>query len=188
MLSHVGFVVGHWSTCKVVRITSREVQQEIFQRLVYKKKTRGRTLSKQVKSCGLRAGDRLEPSVAIPDVAMFETMTLPFTADFWRMADNSKLVHENPVLVLVPGVDVQSYRDDVLHAWVLGPLQSQVARCFNLFLRSHVLCPASALLDADEKRRIGLLKLKAKLFVFNQSKRDTTKAWHQKTSEAGSVI
>lgn len=161
------------------------MQQEITRTLTYRKKNRGRCLSAQVASCDLlAAGDRLEPSLEIPDVAMFETLTPPFFADFWRAHKNSKLLHENPVLVRVPGVSVESYRDDVLHAWVLGPLQSQVARCFNLFLRSHVLCPASVLLDADEKRRIGLLRLKAKLFVFYRKKRQADKEWHKKTSEA----
>ena len=56
-----------------------------------------RALRAPIPSLGLRSGDRLEPSPELPDVAMLETLQLPSTVVFWRLANETICKHRCPL-------------------------------------------------------------------------------------------
>ena len=59
---------------------------------------RGRLLAQDLPRLGLMAGDRLEPSLSLPDVGSFEAIRLfPCTVTFWRFGNDTIARHRNPL-------------------------------------------------------------------------------------------
>lgn len=122
-------------TLKVVTIESKTLRSEIYQKLVYKKKLRGRVLNGDVPALGLRKGHRLMPTPDLLDVAQFEFMAPPFVTSWWIGPENGRLVHDCPLLELA-GVGLETWSLDILHSWHLGPLQLLVSLALNYCLDS----------------------------------------------------
>ena len=89
-------------------------------------RVRGRTLANGVPEFGLEAGDRLEPSVQLPDVGEFSSIKTPFVANFWRTHYCGQAVvdavnHRNPLfsdsVYVYPSM---TFVLDVLHVLYLG--------------------------------------------------------------------
>ena len=69
----------------------------------------------------LRMNDRLEPSVELRDVALFEDLQPPCSVVFWRHADESLARHRNPLFEANVGVTpTRSLTVDTLHCLYLG--------------------------------------------------------------------
>ena len=71
----------------------------------------------------LEAGDRLEPSPNLQDVAEFDNITrsmLPILLCFWRASKEAKVNHRNPILCEELGTDITNFRIDTLHTLHLG--------------------------------------------------------------------
>ena len=71
-------------------------------RLRYDRKDKGchgRCLVEDVPVLGLKAGDRLEPSVTLPDIGrQFDNLTLfPFPVTFWRSSEQTWVYHRLPL-------------------------------------------------------------------------------------------
>ena len=81
---------------------------------------RGRALTRDIPSLGLRCHDRLEPSMHVPDVFAFRTRRdFPITAIFWRRSNESIVRHRNPFFA-IPGVTNKTCAWDILHLFYLG--------------------------------------------------------------------
>ena len=84
---------------------------------------RGRALRRDV--AGLLAGDRLEPSDTIMDVADFESLQLPVTVTFWRSSRQTFVLHRNPLLCSEAfGLSVRLLSLDTLHTLNLGVIKA----------------------------------------------------------------
>ena len=165
---------------KVTEITSAELRSKVYQSLAYRRKFRGRVLLRDVRELGLKKHSRLMPSTTLPDVAMFEFMEVPFTASWWTATPDDRLLHDCP-LFQVPGVTLEAWSLDLMHAWHLGPVQTLVSMGFNFCLDTGLWSPKTDI-DASEKRRLGLLALKAELFQWYRDQRKDPE-WRKRGTE-----
>lgn len=91
---------------------------------------RGRCLTTDLPSVGLKAGDRLEPSRSLMDVGEFESLRAPFpTVVFWRRAAETRMRHRNPIFSQTIGVSIDNIAIDLLHTIYLGVCLDFGARC-----------------------------------------------------------
>ena len=113
--------------CEVqVVITTARQHQDLRACLAYDKRSsgaRGRCLTCDMPTHGLRKGDRLEPSRACPDTGPgFDELCsgpFPLHLTFWRRSQETSLRHRNPLLC-IPGVTIRLFRIDVLHVLFTG--------------------------------------------------------------------
>ena len=87
---------------------------------------RGRCLRWDIAGTGLRADDRLEPSIVVPDVGSFEELEsrLPLFVTFWRRGVQARVLHRNPLLDAELDITPRRLVVDVLHCLNLGTLKS----------------------------------------------------------------
>ena len=95
----------------------------------------GRCLTKDLPKFGLLAGDRLEPSANLRDVADLSTLCqLPGESvelTFWRRSDESLCMHRSPLWDASLGITCpQVVAFDVLHTFNLGVMQVYVKCVF----------------------------------------------------------
>ena len=147
---------------KVVLIQTREYQRLIFSKLVYRKDCRGRALTSDVASLGLKKWDRLMPTESLQDVGAFELKSLPLMVKFWRMQSTDRLLHDCP-LMDVPGIGIGSWAVDLLHTWALGVLAGHVATVFRFIVKSGIFAPTSPLIDAGDRDELSLQCIKTLL-------------------------
>jgi hypothetical protein len=152
-------------------VTSTHIQQRIFRQLVYRKDCRGRALSTHINELGLRKYDRILPSRSLPDVATFETQTLPFTVTFWRMGKGDRVIHDCPLLTEVPADLYDAWVVDGLHTWALGGLGAYVGLVIKFCLDSKVFAPMVPFIDPKDEDRLALLAIKALLQAYYRDKR-----------------
>ena len=168
------------------------MQKRIYASLIYKKKCRGRCLKQDMVSLGLKRGNRLEPSEEMPDVGMFETMTVPFLALFWIWGKDARILHTNPLL-LIPGFTLDKWAIDLLHTWHLGPIQAFVALVLFMLLASGLWTPTSRYLDQKDKDQLSLLNIKSELYGWYKTmgkdpkwKKSGTEIWNLTLGMIGS--
>ncbi len=166
----------------MIDVTSMQMRSKIYQKLVYKKKFRGRALIADIPEFGLKKGSRLIPTKDLPDVAAFERMALPFSCSWWIAPEDARLVHDCPLLEL-PGVGLETLSLDIMHSWHLGPLQLLTSMALNYAIDSNLWAPPTEGLDAADKRKLSLLAIKAELFQWYKEKRNDPD-WRGKGSEA----
>ena len=84
--------------------------------------SKGRRLLEHVPRLGLCAGDRLEPSVLLPNVAKFESLNaFPVLVSFWRCSNETMARHRNPLFCTALGLSPHSCLTvDFLHSLFLG--------------------------------------------------------------------
>lgn len=109
------------------------------------------------------------PSVELPDVGLLEHRPLPLKTSWWVAPLDARVVHDCPLLML-SGVGLESWSLDIMHTWHLGPIQLLVSMSFNYCLDSGLWCPATHI-DSEEKRKLGLLALKAELYQWYREMR-----------------
>ena len=145
--------------------------------------TPGRVLRNDLPQYNLCRGDRLEPCDDLPDIADFERAATPFNCIFWRMKSTDRVVHDSPLLH-IPGVGVETYRIDLLHAWRLGPLGVLVAECLWFCVRCRVFVPRTLLyLGSDELNALSMLQIRSELTIYYYIRRRTDPTWERLSSE-----
>jgi hypothetical protein len=167
-----------------VYIATVEVQQSVYRLLIYKKANRGRCLKKPLRVLGLKAGDRLEPSGSVPDVAQFERLQPPFWCVFHTGGKHGRVMHKSP-LVEIPGVDITAWNVDLLHTWHYGPMSTYISYTILQLLATPLWRSAIAGLEREEADKLALLGLKAELWTFYKHRRETDESWKKKGSEVG---
>ena len=83
----------------------------------------------------------------------------------------------------IVGVTPGSYCIDMLHSWALGPVLKLIAFTFWLFLEHNVWGQAIPWLGVDEIRQLGVLRLRAEMWLFYQKRRRDDPTWAEKGSE-----
>ena len=127
-------------------------------------------------------GDRLEPCRALRDVGLFESTPTPFYANFWRMRDDDRVLHESPVFT-IPGLTTDRHGICTLHTWHLGPVVRVVPKALWFLLSTPLFVPQIPYLSNEECTKIGILRIKGKLLDWYKQKRVTDRQWHTKGSE-----
>ena len=94
-----------------------------------KKGIGGRVISRDLPSVGppggLLVGDRLEPSMGLPDIDGFEEINeYPFEVTFWRPSGDAQVKHRCPLFDRELGVTPFSLLVDLLHSFYLGVLKA----------------------------------------------------------------
>ena len=121
-------------------VIDKQSHRAIRTRLRYDRKDKGchgRCLVEDVPVLGLKAGDRLEPSVALPDIGrQFDNLTLfPFPVTFWRSSEQTWVYHRLPLWSERAGFTHDlAMGVDWLHTLSLGVYQF----CFALLYTSNV--------------------------------------------------
>ena len=85
--------------------------------------SRGWSLTCPIPPLDLLAGDRLEPSEYLRDVASFENMELPGYVVFWRPSAETVSKHNNPLFSPSLGVGLGTIAIDTLHCLHPGVLK-----------------------------------------------------------------
>lgn len=155
----------------------------ICRNLVYSTNYRGRALAVPLDRWGLQVGARLEPGPSLMDIASLEEATLPIQVTFWVGGSEGRVLHESPLLTLVPGITVQSWNIDLLHAWVLGCLARFIGHCIHFFLRSGIWTPTSIYLDSEQKKKLAIRHLKTMLLDHYARRRREDPDFARKHSE-----
>ena len=163
-----------------MKILTHETQKKVYKHLGYKKKFRGRVLLRDIPELGLKKFNRLMPSTSLQDVANFEHTAVPFETSWWLASPDERLLHDCP-LVMVPGIGLHAWSLDLMHGWRLGPVQTFVSLALNFCLDSGLWSPSTNI-DANERRKLGLLALKVELFQWYREKRKDP-AWTKKGTE-----
>jgi hypothetical protein len=145
--SHIAEVRAHSIE---VLIATPDVQKVVFAQLRYgsHRSNKGRFLACDIPSLNLKAGDRLEPSVGLRNIAELESKTCPFTCLFWRGRSTDRITHASP-LMDIEGVSLELYGVDMLHTWALGCVQVYVAFALWHFVRCRVLGSGVAWMNAE---------------------------------------
>lgn len=171
------------SGAQVVIIVDQETLEFLLSHLAYKYKQLGRVVCKRLPALGLKAGDRLEPSVELPDIAKLKrTSPIPIQLTFWTASiKHARLLHESPVFD-IPGVTVESWCVDILHGWHRGPLSAYVAFSLHFLVDSTLFDPLSKNMDADLRHRLALLHIKSEVKIYYSEMRQD-EDWRKKGSE-----
>jgi hypothetical protein len=114
-----------------VVVTTEDQRARILALLFYDKRaagSHGRSLRKDIPELLLKAGDRLEPNAALPDVGKFEQIPLPATVLFWRVSLETATRHRNPLFNVDIGISPNTLQVDPLHCLYLGIFQVHAAR------------------------------------------------------------
>ena len=130
----------------VVIATERIRRQVVRQgRLSWQRQGGGRVLQRAVPSLNLEAGDRLEPSPQLCDVAQFSSARLPFVAHFWRAHNFGKMctdpvLHRNPLFTAILGTSpARTLMADGLHILYMGVCGRIIAAVVWAVIRSNPL-------------------------------------------------
>ena len=116
-----------------------------------------------IERLGLKAGDRLEPSMGLLDVGKFDYIAAyPFIVLFWRQTCSPVTYHRNPIICSQLFTGVHCFAVDTLHTLHLGVFKQWILRALWCLLVADVFgCGAT---QHKEIIRLGLLSFKAALF------------------------
>ena len=124
----------------------------------------GRCLRSDAPTLGLRAEDRLEPTVALPDVGAFETAPTGITIVFWRSADETLTKHRNPIFDRELGLSPQRCLTiDTLHSINLGIMKVWAKRAIWYLILSRVYGDVGT---SEEMLQLNLMVLRSRLKEF----------------------
>ena len=88
----------------------------------------------------------------------------------------------------IPGVGPSSYAIDILHTWALGPITRLEGLIFWFILESNVWGQDLPYLGVDDCRQIGILRLRAELWLHYRRRRQLDPEWRHKGSEVPFLI
>jgi hypothetical protein len=101
--------------------------QHLLGCLHYDKRSRGgRGRVLRIDAFTLKRGDRLEPSVVLPDVGLLDDKVVPAAGlqlTFWRVNDQTAVVHRNPMFGPLTMLSPQALAVDEMHCLHLGVFQ-----------------------------------------------------------------
>jgi hypothetical protein len=151
--------------CEVsVRIDSKDQHRQLRALLFFdrrKKGSCGRALKRGYPLLGLEAGDRLEPSPELPDVAGFDALdTFPVTVLFWRPASQTRVRRRNPLFSPGTYITLDCFGIDVLHTLHLGVIMSFISHTLWACVEHNVFEVRGS---AEEIVAVTVAKLRVRL-------------------------
>lgn len=156
--------------CEIKRVVSKQDWVALAPKLRFdKRKTglKGRGLLEDFPSLRLLAGDRLEPSEAVPDIgAVDATSQFPLELTFWRTSVQRGVLHRMPLFTPLLGLSPDSFALDLLHTLHLGIMNRYVCCCIWRLFRADVwnVVAAGAAHTADEALQMNCMRFRADLF------------------------
>ena len=135
----------------------------------------GRCLRADVPALGLRRGDRLEPSPALPDVSRFEELPADtgHAIVFWRPSEETLTRHRNPMFDADIGVTPnRSLTIDDLHCLYLGVFKIYAMTALWFLLTSGIFGDVGV---AEENLMIALMVLRHALNEFSKARPELTR-------------
>ena len=124
--------------CEIwIAITTVEIQDCIRFKLQDHQHLKGYCLTDDIRTTTppLRKGDRLEPSVGLPDIKMIFSIAKPFRpfrVCFWRIGEYTCVHHRNPVISRYLGISYSTFACDVLHCLHLGVFPMWMTRALHV--------------------------------------------------------
>ncbi len=88
------------SRCEINLVLNKDQRTKVRAALVFDRRkdgNHGRCLVLDFDDLGLKKGDRLEPTPAMPDVMAFDTREPPVACCFWRASTDTLARHRNPL-------------------------------------------------------------------------------------------
>ena len=164
-----------------VLVDSLAMRSKITRSLRYRQQFLGRGLIHPIPELSLRVGDRLVPTELLTDVASFDTQVPPFRVRFWRMLPEDRVLFDSP-LFLLPGITIETHGVDSLHCWALGPVCAFVSLSIWFLISTPLYAPHMAGCGPEDVVRVGLLRIKNKLWQHYKVKRNDPH-WRKKGSE-----
>lgn len=157
-------------SCEVKVLVSKAQLRALIPRLVYDKRQtglKGRGLLEDYPALSLKAGDRLEPSLSVPDIGQVESATsFPLELTFWRTPCQKSVLHRMPLFNGRLGISTDSFALDLLHTLHLGIMNRYVCCCIWSFFAAdiwHVRAAGAATTEA-EATQLNVLRLRADLW------------------------
>jgi len=111
------------AACEIVVPMTNDIWRQIRVHLQYNaiaSGPRGRALANNIHGTNLESGDRLEPSLLVPDIGLGFDRTMPAAATFWRRRSETSARHRNPLFDEELGISPDSIVIDYLHTMALG--------------------------------------------------------------------
>ena len=163
------------SACEVkVQVNNRLDMNLVVGNLQYDKRRAGscgRALIADVPRFRLCKGDRLEPSISVPDIAAVELCTdYPIELTFWRVANESLTRHRCPIFSRRSCILPEILCVDELHTMHLGCFQDYVLAVFWHALECDVWDVRGHLQEEAYVQKAVLL-LRGDLFAWYKSER-----------------
>jgi hypothetical protein len=158
---------SHCAVCEKTVSISRAQHAVLKPLLDYDKRkdgALGRSLLKDVAFHGLQKKDRLEPTVTLPDVALFDSLRdFPVNISWWRRENETRVRRRNPVFCDIPGVGLHSIRIDMLHCFYLGVAQDFCAACLWLCITEKIFVQHKT---QDETEILSIMQIRQKLWAW----------------------
>ena len=130
-------------SCEHFVVLDAAMHKVVLRLLHYDKRAgghKGRCLREAVLQLGLQAGDRLEPSRHLPDVALFDSCSsFPMPVVFWRTSAETLTRHRNPLFAEHLGITPERCLTvDALHCLYLGVMLVFCRHVIWLMITSYV--------------------------------------------------
>ena len=159
-----------------VKIPDAATHRELKAALAYDKSTgggnkkdaRGRALLIDVPGLGLKAGDRLEPSPTLVDVAEFDRLPVGTPVLFWRRPSETICRHRNPIFCEETGIVPNRVFDpDWLHDQGLGLFKFYLTTLFHRLVIVNAMGVSGR--DASSRRQESANRIKDILFPWYET-------------------
>lgn len=157
------------SACEIIKDLSAEDLQLVENHLVYDKSkdgSRGRALIADLPTLGLRMGDRVEPSIAVPDVGFLVCLFGTLSVTFWRPSLETAYRHRCAIFGSSTRLSAWNLGVDWLHCLSLGVFQFWLAELIADLLACNAWCVAGA---AAARYELGVAHLREELFGWYRS-------------------
>lgn len=156
------------SRCEVHRVLGGEAFALVKASLEFdrrKQGSHGRALRHDIPSLGLLKGDRLEPSVHVPDTGGgFDSLVPPIRATFWRPSEESMTRHRNPLWCSAIGLTPQAcIQVDWMHTLSLGIFQDFVGSLCQALFAANALGVSGS---PDVRKQVSVQYMERELFDF----------------------
>jgi hypothetical protein len=159
--------------CEKEVVLTEELYREMRNLLRYDKRKDGSfglALERDVPSVSLRKGDRLEPTMSFPDVAVwFRLAEFPITLIFWRLTQQSLVFHRNPIwnasLGFTPDVCLTV---DILHTLHLGVFAHWCKQAIWMLMDHSTVFAAPTAQTHDEQVRLKVGNMRNALDRFRK--------------------
>ena len=175
--------------CEVFVLVTDENIGRIVRELAYIQESRGLALRNDIPGTPLLKGDRVEPTLALPDVADIGMLARPCRVLFWRRSEETLCLRRSP-LMDSPGdtLGITPSRTicvDTLHAYYLGPVLVACMRVMWVMIRAGIWAPGIAQSDEAANNVYVALLLKQDLFAFYKEWKTTNPG--QKLTEVSDI-
>lgn len=154
--------------CEIrVRFQTMEQLAAVRNALHYDKRSsgsKGRCLTANFPALGLKAGDRVEPTPELRDVADFDSLVAPCAVLFWRPANETHTRRRNPLFSVDMGVTLAALVVEMMHVMHLGVLQKFVSWSWWGLILGNVF--GLTISNEEELIELSVHRLRAEYFAW----------------------